>query len=167
MIFQRAPSDCPNLSIISQWSSSDLHSHHGLRKVLTQFKTIFQWSPREAISQRMLNELSMNTQWTLNDRSRSIQWSHRSLNDLSVIFQWMPICPPRRRNGWEINECTRISHRMVSVLCKEPLTSDKCQSWKFGRNFLKTNLGWPEQHAHINQTPYYNESWYLFSIDEH
>ena len=79
-IFQRVPSNRQDLLMIS---SSDLHGRHGLCKVLTQSITIFQWWPREAISQWT------NTPWTLNKRQ---------------------IFPLRRRDGWEINDCMRISH---------------------------------------------------------
>ena len=62
--------------------------------VLTQPKTISQWSPKGS-------NLSMNTQQVLMDLSMI---SQRSFNE-SQVFQ------PQRRDSWEINERTSISHR--------------------------------------------------------
>ena len=78
---QRLPSDREDLSMISQWSSSDLHGHHAVLEVLTQSKTISQWSPREVISQWMLNKRSTNTLLT--------QGVFNDLIDISMISQYL------------------------------------------------------------------------------
>ena len=50
---------CP---MISQRSLSERYGRHGLHRILNWFKTVSQWSLREA-------GLSMNAQWSLNERS--------------------------------------------------------------------------------------------------
>ena len=64
------------LSMISQQSFSDRYGRQGLHQILNQVKTVSAWSPREAVFQ-----------WTLSDLSTIFQWSPQSFKDLSVIFQ--------------------------------------------------------------------------------
>ena len=74
-IFQRAPSDRQDLSMICQLSPLSLKQSFNERSINTQ---------------QTLNDRSTNTQWMLNEHSGSAQRSHWSLIDHSVIFQWMP-----------------------------------------------------------------------------
>ena len=92
---QRSPSNRQDLSMICQWSSSDLHSRHSLFKVLTQFKTISmiaKGSDHSTNTQRMLNECSRSTQGVLSD-----------LIDLPMMSQWSfnqcQFLPPQKRDG--------------------------------------------------------------------
>ena len=123
---QRLPSNCHDLSMISQWSSSDLHGCRGLLKVLTQSLNDRWWK-------QSLNERSTNAKWTLNERSTNGQGVLNNLIDLSIIsqgsFNECQICPLRRRDGWEINERIRLSHRNDCFIAFERSLRDRAYYW--------------------------------------
>ena len=121
MSVQRLPSDYQDLSMISQWSSSDIHTRHGLRKVLTQFKTI-SLVQNNCQGKWFLNDCSMNTQGALNDLIDLLMISQRSFN----IRQ---ICPTQRRHGWELKERTRISQRNGFCIAFEKSLRDRAYFW--------------------------------------
>ena len=104
-IIQRMPSDRQDLSMVCQWSSSDLHG-------------LFQ-SPKKSLNgcqgKRSLNERSTNAQGVLSDFTDLPMISQRSFNECQIY-------PPWRIDGWEINECTRISHRNSFFVAFERLS---------------------------------------------
>ena len=79
------------------------------------------------------SDLSTNSQWTLNKRSTNAQGVLIGLINLSMIsqrsFNERQICPPRRRDGWEINEHTRISHRNGFWEIVERSLRDRAYFW--------------------------------------
>ena len=110
MIFQRVPSHHQDLSMICQWSSSLLHSRQGFLKVSTKSKTISMIAKG--------SDLSMNAQGTLNVLIDFPMISQRSFNERRIF-------PPQKRNGWQINERTRISHRNSFIVAFERSTRDQ------------------------------------------
>ena len=147
---QRSPRSLSDLSMIIQWSSQSPWSPRSFDSVQSNLSMIAKESDLSTNAQWTLNECSTNAQWALNDLINLPMISQRSFNERTK-------CPPRRRDGWEINECTRISQRngffiaferllkdqanfvslngypTISVRCKGPFIS--AQSWGSGREW--------------------------------
>ena len=101
------------LSVLMHWSSSPNDNCHCIVNL-----RIVQWSPRSPQSfDSIQNNLSMIAKRS--DLSKSAQWF---LSDLSIF-------PPRSRDSWEINECTRISPRNSFFVAFERLLRDQAYFW--------------------------------------
>ena len=132
-ISQWSFNECPAIVKTSQWSVND-------RPVISTVTTVsakFWLSPKQSLNDhqrnRSLNEGSTNPQWTLNECSMNTQGVLNDLIDfptISMIFQWILIFfLPQRRDGWEINKRTRISHRNGFFIAVERSLRDRDNFW--------------------------------------
>ena len=108
---QRSFKECPAIAKISQWS---VNAHPVISMVAT-VTSKFWLSPKQSLNDHQGSDLATNTQQMINKWSKSAQGVLDDLIDLPMIsqrsFNKCQICSPWRRDGWEINNHTRISHR--------------------------------------------------------
>ena len=127
----------PRFSVISQWAFIELYGHHGLHQILIWFKTVYQWSLREA-----------GFQWMLSDLPTS--------NDLSVICQqmqhfWWALLVGRswcltdlrwslREHRWSRNECSMLGLSANAQRSQRSIRGLRRSSW----NLMKVELLVPQ-----------------------
>ena len=115
-----------DLSTISQRAAKH---YPAIAKISHGLSMIIQWSPWSPWSPQSFDSAQNNLndhqrKWSLNEHSMNVHWmlkenltisSSSTISSILMIFQWSfvepQICPPQRRDGWEINEHTRISPR--------------------------------------------------------